>query len=435
MMDKMLTPSQSRAYDAVVLERLNVCITGPGGSGKSELIRRIVHNCDTYATIGVTSTTGVSACSIGGVTLHSYLGIGLGTASVDDLVKKIKRGKFRGVWLNTDILIIDEISMLSAELFDKIERIGRKLRGNDEPFGGMQVVLFGDFLQLKPVHGKFCFKAKTWDIAIDEVIELKEIMRQSDPEFIELLNSARKGRISREHKELLMRRCGSSASGLPASGLPAGGLSAGGLPAGDLSAKSEVRPTKLFALNANVDRYNDEEYSQLDGPEYIYNINYIAKSNGSNDKSNDKSLIDAIRLPSELKLRVGAQVMHLVNRGSLFNGSRGVVVGFVHGMPLVRFVSGAEYVIQRESLEIEKKGVVVMTYSQVPLKLAYAATIHKAQGMTLDSAEIDFSNIFEAGQFYVALSRVKSLDGLYLKNPDWTLLRADPDALKFYSRL
>jgi len=329
------------------------------------------------------------------------------------LFKKIMSwGFMKNRWCRLDVLIIDEVSMLSSELLEKLEQLARDIRSDARPFGGIQLIFSGDFLQLPMIDtDQFCFESPVWTKCIDETVLLKQIMRQRDPVFAEILNQIRVGNINEEHKKIIETRCKKYKN------------------------TDGILPTKLYSTNALVDLVNNKYYSALDGPEYKYNIAYSWKKGAANRRHYES----LVKLPYKLKLKRGSQVMHLVNapNGSLFNGSRGVVVDFVDGAPLVKFMNGITSTIGLSCLDIKSTDTnrIVMSYKQIPLKLAWAITIHKSQGSTIDLVKINFERIFECGQFYVALSRCTSLDGLYLYNLDWNLIKTNPRALDYYKKL
>lgn len=409
-MEVILNELQQSAYEQAV-RRYNIFVSGSGGVGKSTWLKYLYTNLSQTRRIGLTSMTGISANLIGGQTLHSLLGIRLGTGTPDELYSIISNQYKLNVWRDLDVLVIDEVSMLNPELFDKLEQLGRMIRGNEEPFGGIQLILCGDLLQLPVVKcDKFCFEADCWDTCIDRVIILKEIVRQSDVLFCRVLNKIRLGMIDDECKEII----GARQLKFPAD--------------------SDILPTRLCAINAKVDRMNQSFYSKLEGTEYTYEVAWTWKVKLSSAAKTKYE--KTIQLPPELKLKVGAQVIHLINEGNLFNGSRGVVKSFIQGYPIVQFKGvPIPVIITRHTCNIEDKGQTVGTCSQVPLKLAWGMSIHKSQGSTLDLVHIDMDNIFEYGQFYTALSRVKTLDGLYIKNLNWNLVKTHPKALEFYMTL
>jgi len=413
-----LEGKQKEAYN-LILNGKNVFLTGKAGTGKSLLIELFYKEYKNLKNIGITSTTGTSAILIGGSTVHSYLGIGLGKGDVEILYMGIKnRGVILKRWIELDVLIIDEVSMLSPELFDKLENLARVIRKNDKPFGGIQLMLTGDCLQLPVVNNdKFCFEAKSWKDCVDNVIYLTENFRQDDPKFQKCLSEVRIGKLSKESFALLKTRENAN-----------------------LSNELGIFPTKLYSLNKNVDEENQIEVNKLftkntDLDFYEYNLEHDILKKGF---KNVEKVITSCNAPNILELCVGVQVMLLYNmdlEAKLANGSRGVVVRFEHDMPVVKFMTGEERLIDYYTWKIEENGVEVMYIKQIPLKIAYAVTIHRSQGLTLDCVEIDMDGIFEDGQAYVALSRVKSLEGLSVKNLKIASIFANEKALKFYEDL
>lgn len=399
--------------------RQNLFLTGKSGSGKSYVVSlfKSIYECDRK--IAITSTTGTSALLINGTTLHSYLGIGLGTDSIENLVKKVTKTSFlRRRYIDLEVLIIDEVSMLSPDLFDKIEEIIRVVRNIDKPFGGVQVILTGDFLQLPTIDSnEFCFKAKSWDSCIKKVIYLTEIVRQKDVKFQKCLNEVRLANLSDETKNLLIERQ-------------------------DVVLHNEfnVKPTKICSLNSKVDEINNHELDILAKNESIEFLEYNMEI--TLHEKNQAYIIDKFKkncIASEtLQLCVGAQVMLLKNldlEAGLANGSRGVVIDFVEDIPKVKFLSGLETFIDYNVWQVMENNKVVLSARQIPLKIAFGISVHKAQGLTLDYAEIDLSNVFEYGQAYVALSRVKNLEGLCIRGLDFMRIKAHPEALKYYANL
>lgn len=404
-----LSPSQRRAYDAMRTGR-NVFITGPGGTGKSSVVKLFVKANPMNRKIALTSTTGSSAVLIGGATLHSHLGIGLGTGSVSSMLKGIRLSPFiERRWIDIDVLIIDEISMMKPELFDKLEEVARIVRGNGRVFGGIQIILSGDMCQLPCVMSdSFCFQAKSWSRVIDGVIYLSEIIRQRNVEFQRCLNSIRMGDITEEVVEVIGGRIGV-----------------------ELNNPHGILPTKLYPLNEDVDKINREAIDALvdDGAE-LYE--YVMEVRGV------RGTLRGCLAPEILHICVGAQVMLLCNLDvskRLANGSRGVVIGFDDSdFPMVRFLDGQVRTVGYHDWHWEENGRTVYA-SQVPLKPAYAISIHKSQGCSLDWVMVDLSRTFTFGQAYVALSRVKCLEGLSITDIDWELVRAHPEAVKFYTSL
>jgi ATP-dependent DNA helicase PIF1 len=426
------------------IEGKNIFITGPGGAGKSEIIKIINQHAKlNYKNIHVTALTGCAAVLLNSSakTLHSWSGIGLGNGTVDQLITKIKKNIFaKRVWKETDILVVDEVSMLSLKLFNTLNEIGKAIRGNLNPFGGIQLIFSGDFFQLPPVGDKdeqdtqrFCFESDDWNDVFNRScqIQLVKIFRQTDETYSSILNQIREGKIKRKSNNLLESFVGRN-------------------PSSDLVAE----PTKLFPTRNKVDNINNTKMSSLIGEEKMFNIKYLKDLEMTKtDKQKRIEFTDKIiqieldflagnlRCDKEMKLKIGAQVMCIVNIQSdigveLCNGSQGIVTTFCEttGCPVVKFNNGIERTMTRYVWESDK--IPGIGISQVPLILAWALTIHKSQGATMDAAEIDAgSGIFECGQTYVALSRVKTLEGLYLTSFDANRIRINPKVRSFYENL
>ena len=441
-----LTEQQLAVIDHL-LEGDNLFLTGGGGVGKSYLLsviytefpglkKRIIAAKDPGSIaklprIQMCAMTGCAALLLGhkAKTLHSWAGIGLGKGSVSELYVKIRRNqKSMKNWLCTDLLIIDEVSMMTAELLDKLNEIGKKVRGNKKPFGGIQVLLVGDFFQLPPVNRsdettKFAFESDAWKELITSSIELTEIQRQKDEIFQRVLKEARRGALTKDSCELLTGYQGRDWK------------------------ENKIRPTLLFPRRAEVDMINDSNLRSLTGRRYTYKARLVydgkipegfSESNEGFQKALQMFDSDAA-YSKELELMLNAQVMLIANTdpdSGLVNGSRGIVVGFCPSteLPIVEFLNGVKKPVGTHTWPIEDYEFV--SRAQVPLKLAYAVTIHKSQGATLDSALVDIgSGVFEYGQAYVALSRVRSLEALYVYDFDPTAFKAHPKVKEFYKNL
>lgn len=405
-----LNKLQQKAYDAVI-NRKNTFITGAGGCGKSVIIKKLKQDLEHkfFRRVAITSTTGVSSRIIGGQTLHSFLGIQLGTKTAEALYTMLIKNYFLlNRWRKMEVLVIDEVSMLSVELFEKIDQLAKLLRRNKKPFGGIQLVLCGDFAQLPAIGSDyFLFESEIWDKCINETIYLVDVMRQTDESFVNVLNKVRLGNIDESCRKVLESR---NIKYL---------------------VKTALIPTMLYSTNVKVDVTNKIYYDKLMSDEHHYNIDIIW-----NKKITYKEKYESlIRFKSIISLKIGAQVMYLINKNDLVNGSRGVVTNFVNGMPVVLFAEGFELVVGPEVLNIQEQEEEIMSYSQLPLTLAWATSIHKSQGSTLSLVRIDFRNIFEWGQAYVALSRVKSLDGLYIRNLDFNVIKCHPKAVEYYEEM
>ncbi|KAM8805630.1 ATP-dependent DNA helicase PIF1 [Eudromia elegans] len=407
----------SAEQDAVlgaVLSGKSVFFTGCAGTGKSYLLKRIVGSLppgSTYAT----ASTGVAACHVGGTTLHAFAGIGSGKAPLEQCVQLAERPGVRQHWLACQHLVIDEISMVDGKFFDKLEAVARAVRKRDDPFGGIQLIICGDFLQLPPVckaneETKFCFQAKSWRKCIQINMELTEVRRQSDKTFISLLSAVRLGRCTEEVARLLMQTATNRAE------------------------RDGILATRLCTHKDDVEITNERRLRQLPGEGHTFEA-----------LDSDPVLVKLIDaqcpVGSRVELKLGAQVMLAKNLDvsqGLVNGARGVVVGFESeqkGLPKVRFLCGVTQVIKAERWVFKGPSGVHLSRQQLPLKLAWAISIHKSQGMSLDCVEISLSRVFESGQAYVALSRARSLAGLRVLDFDPKVVRADPSVLQFYRRL
>jgi len=401
-----LNERQQMVMDAVRRGQ-SVFYTGCAGTGKSYLLKALVAVLPKKTT-WVTAMTGIAALNIGGRTIHSQAGIGLARKSAAALVKDMKSQK-RLAWRQCTHLIIDEVSMLSRELFEKLDEIGRTIRGGTRPFGGIQLVLAGDFFQLPPVSQEtegpsteFCFQSPLWASAVPVQIELTHVFRQTDLEFVALLQEVRKGHLSAGAVEQL------TSLGRP-------------LPASD-----GVLATRLSPMNAQVDLINEQKLGEIQGQVYLYEAEDYTK-----DVEYTILLERNCLAPNRLYLKEGAQVMLLKNLGDNkhVNGSRGVVIGF-HAdskMPRVRFLSGSILEMEPAVWEYEtREGELLATRTQLPLRLAWAVTVHKSQGLTIDRMEVDLEGTFADGQAYVALSRARSMDGLRVLNFHPSQVRTHP---------
>ena len=428
-----LNSKQLEAYNLIAAGN-NVFITGGGGVGKSHIIKAFIDEFEPRRYMGITSTTGISAILIGGTTLHSYLGIGLGKEDVPFLLRKIKRNKLKlKRWKSLETLIIDEISMLNPELFDKLEEIARTLRRNKKPFGGIQLVLSGDFLQLPCINSDdFCFEAQSWNKCVTHTIYLKDLMRQSDTEFQECLNAIRIGKVEDKHKtyiEQCLRRKLQTDDIIPTILYPKNYL------VDDMNnsmLKKEIdKGYELYEYDMVIEKHPlkyTEKYTQPEFEELKVEI----------EKEIDKIIKENV-IPLKLQLCIGCQVMLLINldvETGLVNGSKGKVIKIdEYGIPTVKFMNGMEVYVDFHDWEFKKEETLFLTITQVPLKLGYSFSIHKSQGATLDLAEIDLSDIFEYGMAYVALSRVKDIDSLTITNINWSKIRAHPKAVAYYETI
>lgn len=480
-----LSAEQKAILRLVVDEGKSVFYTGSAGTGKSVLLRECIRELKSKHArqperIAVTASTGLAACNIGGITLHSFAGVGLGKEDAKTLVKKLKRNKKNVTrWLKTSVLIIDEISMVDADWFDKLEEVARVVRKNDKPWGGIQIVVTGDFFQLPPVpdqgrQAKFAFEAAKWG-EIDHTVALTSVFRQRDPEFVDMLNEMREGRLT------------------PASIRNFQALSR------ELDNTDGIDATELFPTRAEVERANNSRMARLKGQIREFR----AEDTGTVDDQTREKILSNCMAPKTLQLKKGAQVMLIKNTDDqLVNGSLGIVAGFmderVHTFcleqggenevakmceqggslrdspwpeemlegsdggrrkkmrlllmqqesstakcyPVVCFRTPGPgkhdtyRLVQPESWKTElPNGEVQACRRQVPLILAYAISIHKAQGQTIEKVKVDLGKVFEKGQAYVALSRAVSKAGLQVTRFDAKLVMAHDKVAKFYAGL
>ncbi|MFA5985938.1 MAG: PIF1 family DEAD/DEAH box helicase [Parcubacteria group bacterium] len=388
----------------------NVFLTGPAGSGKTFLLNAYIgylkQNRISYA---VTASTGIAATHIGGRTIHSWSGIGIKEDLSEKEIKKIIRNPLVHKRLTkTDVLIIDEISMLHAYQIDLINKILRSARENVKSFGGMQIILSGDFFQLPPVRKnagttvQFIDQSQSWKEMDLKVCYLSEQYRQKEDALSRVLSDIR-GKCVTEKTHLLLKK------------------------ATNQKIDSAQERTKLFTHNIDVDRVNNHELHKIKEKSFLYRM----VSDGN------EKLVEAIKngclAPEELILKKGALVMFVRNNfdQGYVNGTIGTVIDFDEDrFPIVKTLHGEEIRVSPEKWLIEEDGEELAQIKQLPLRLAWAITIHKSQGMTLDAAEIDLKKCFEYGMGYVALSRVRTLRDITLLGINDIALQVDPTIFK-----
>ena len=432
-----LNEDQNRVFN-LFKNGKSLFITGPGGCGKSFLLKHIKDYCDQHMiNIAVTALTGCAGSLIGGQTLHGWGGLGLAKESAPDLVRKInKKPPLAKRWRAVKVLIIDEVSMMSMELFNKIHLIAQGLRHNDLFFGGIQVILCGDFAQLDPIGSdRFCFESKVWERYIEpNTVYLSKIVRQEDPVFQKILMNLRLGNLSEDDKDVLNSRIIRDEKDSEVS------VSDGTHEIGTIKA------TLLYPLKKDVSRINKTELQKLinqDKKMHTYNAfdfatNRKTKTPVTLKEIHTDTLNKCINVPQNIELTIGSQVMLTKNisvEEGLVNGSRGVVIDINElNYPIVMFDNGQQLTITVESFEIES-GDILLTRKQIPLLLAWALTIHKCQGATLTNVITDLSDIFGYAQAYVTLSRVKSLEGLFIKSINYKKIRCNPKVKSYYTRI
>lgn len=430
----------------------NIFITGPGGTGKTALIKRIhdiVKNSD--RNIQICAMTGCAAVLLnceGTKTVHSWAGIGLATGSIEDVAHKVINNYYKSkVWKKTDVLVVDEVSMMSKKLFELLNYIGKYTRREKLlPFGGIQLVFSGDFYQLPPVGSQddpesmaFCFESPEWQETFTNTIALTKIFRQKDPSYCKVLNQIRVGKLSKSSYQKLIER------------VKPYRMECSQMESSETAPDSYTfQPTILMARRKDVEFINNRELEKLDSERCVFTLSRaddlpVPTSNNnttiqrSQYETEWRYLENNIIADKSLVLKVGTQVMCIANIDMegpypIVNGSQGIVSSFVKGLPMVKFNDGQTRLIGEHTWASEncpKIGV-----KQIPLIHAWAITIHKAQGATLDLVELDAGNsIFECGQTYVALSRVKSLEGLYLKAFDPQKIKINRKVQQYYTSI
>jgi len=401
--------TQQKALD-LLMQGKNVFLTGSAGTGKTFTLEKFITLAkDSGKRVAITASTGIAATHINGITIHSWSGIGI-KRSFDELnLQKLIRDP--NLWCRityTDVLIIDEISMLHPSQLEMINKICKQFRDSDEPFGGIQVVLCGDFFQLPPVIPKgeetiFAFESHLWEELDLKICYLAEQFRQNDLEFLKILNSIRDNNVTLSTLAPLQERM-------------------------NKPIKKGIIPIKLYTHNCDIDVINQYELDKLSGKEYTH---FMTSSGEYNFINNLKRNCLA---PEIIKFKIGAVVMFVKNNYSkgFVNGTMGTIIGFnTKGYPSVRTSEGIEIIASPEYWMYEENDEVKARIKQIPLRLAWGITIHKSQGFSFDAAEIDLSKAFSFGMGYVALSRVKSLDGITLKGLNDIALKVDPVVSEF----
>jgi ATP-dependent DNA helicase PIF1 len=411
---------ETRKVIRLVKEGKNVEMIGQAGTGKTFTLKRLMMVMDRmYIPYVMTASTGRAALNIGGQTIHSFSGAGIGDQYPELYIKKVCGSRwYRKAWRRPKVLIIEEISMLGMEYFDLLDKMARAVRKTDLPFGGLQVVVCGDYLQLPPVNAKYVFHSQIYQQLFSDKtckVVFRDIKRQSCPKLIRILQDARIGHLSQWSIDML--------TACVEKPVPE-----------DLP----VKPMILFARRMDVRGFNMKELDQLEGEckKFLYTWQPSPSLSQTENEIIHKTLQRNLQAPMELCLKVGAQVMLVRNMPDLvppkFNGSMGVITKFCPNTkaPVVKFTDGSVVVVPKcEWTGPRGKG----KYIQYPLILGWALTIHKAQGATVDCARIDLGpKVSQANQAYTALSRVRSLDGLFLDDFDPSAFRAHAEALAYH---
>ncbi len=384
---------------------VNVFLTGEPGSGKTYVINKYIQWLEAAGlSVAVTASTGIAATHIGGLTIHSWSGVGtrdtLNAYDLDQittkerLVKRIKK---------TNVLIIDEISMIDGKMLDMVDIICRTIRNSAEAFGGMQVVYVGDFFQLPPIARqgemlRYAFESRAWEHLAPLTCYITDQFRQEDELLLSLLASIRKGEIEEDHYTLLREQVDITYEG--------------------------IEPTRLYTHNSDVDTVNASKLAELQGSAKTF------KMHSKGNKTFQESLMRNCLSPTLLSLKENAMVMCTKNNfeAGYVNGTLARVVGFdsYEGNPIIETTDKRRITMEPVSWEVNEEGKTLASIEQIPLRLAWAITVHKSQGMSLDAAEVDLSKSFVYGQGYVALSRVRSLAGLKVLGMNANALMVDP---------
>ena len=392
----------------------NVFLTGAPGTGKTHVLKQYISYLREHSIpFAVTAPTGIAASHIGGTTIHSYFGIGLKDSLTQYDIEALTEKKY--LWdrmAKLKVLIIDEVSMLSPSLFRSIDALLRTFKFSMEPFGGVQLVLVGDFFQLPPIQKnregeKFIFQTEVWNQSNLAVCSLEHSYRHEGDKLFHILSSIRNGVFGEKEQMLLRERMR------------------------PLEEEGEIG-TRLYTHNIDVDRINEEMLTKLMTPPQLY------EASGKGTKRWREKIFQTSLLSEKLFLKKDALVLFIKNNfeKGYSNGTLGKVVDFEEGFPVVKTREGREIIVRTETWEHrDSEGKVLATVNQIPLRLAWAITVHKSQGMTLDAAEIDLRKTFAPGQGYVALSRLRSLSGLYLRGVNRMAFAVDEDAREYERRI
>jgi ATP-dependent DNA helicase PIF1 len=416
-----------------VLSGRNLLLAGPGGVGKSHTIRYLAKSLDAVGKkVYITASTGVAALNLSQdgsdiktTTVHAFAGCKTATLDIHPLINMVRtNNKAVKNWMKCEILIIDEISMIGGELFKKLDAIAKAIRENKKPFGGIQLILSGDFLQLSPVKDTWVFLTKEWENLILRPFVLEIPYRYDDTSFFELLQRIRIGDLTEQDYKILKSRVKAHEKVQEILKNITTDENVGEI----------IKPTILYSKRIDVDEYNQKELKKLPGePIKFTAIDTTVYKKNVRLEDYKKMLDDDI--PSILHFKVGAQVMLRVNldlKLGLCNGSRGVVCDIIPDEALmVKFLNGQKVKIELHPRKFEDKKIIITRY-QIPCILAYSCTIHKCQGSTLDYSIVSLdSSIFCPGQAYVALSRCRNISGLFISNFVSQSIKADQTAINY----
>ena len=390
----------------------NIFLTGSAGTGKTYVLNQFIqHLKDANITVAVTASTGIAATHIKGSTIHSWAGIGIKQLVTGKDLRNLKKKKYlRDQFDKVKVLIIDEISMLHKDQLNSINQVLTYCKENNEAFGGIQIVLCGDFFQLPPIgkygersSDKFSFMSTAWQIANFNICYLTKQFRQNDNALANVLEEVRSGNVTQKSMEVLKN-------------------------AANTTFETGIEPTKLYTHNEDVDFINNTHLADLPGKSRFF------KAKTSGDKALIAVLKNTVLTQNDMPLRIGAKVMFVKNNveKGYINGTLGEIIKYSSvGIPVVKTLDNEKITASPEEWSIDdEKGNTLASYKQIPLRLAWAITVHKSQGMTLDAAELDLGRTFERGQGYVALSRLRDIDRLRLLNFNSVSLMVDALAMK-----
>ncbi len=384
----------------------NIFLTGEAGTGKTYVLSKYIKFLQQKRIpFAVTASTGIAATHLDGVTIDSWLGLGMRDEITNfDLQELAKKFHLKKRLQSTKILIIDEISMIPGKRFDAIDKILRYLRNNNLPFGGMQVILSGDLFQLPPVtqdrkNIDFIYKSQAWQALNLQICYLKDPKRQTDIRYLQILNQIRSNQVDQSTRKVLVDTIKKNVT-------------------------FDFTPTKLYTHNIDVDAINKQELDKISSESHLYYMTVIGP----------EKLVSMMKRsclsPEVLELKKGALVMFVRNNyeKGFVNGTLGKVIKFQrNGNPVVETINRKKIVVEQAVWTILEGDKILAQLTQLPLRLAWAITVHKSQGMTLDGAEIDLSKSFAPGMGYVALSRIKSLSGLKLIGLNEMALKVNPE--------
>lgn len=432
----------------------NIFLTGVPGAGKSFVINQYVKWLEDKGIYpAITASTGIAATHIGGRTIHSFVGIGvvdyLDEAGIDRI---LERENLYKKLLSTQVLIIDEISMLDAKVLDKVDAILKAVKKSEKAFGGIQIIFVGDFFQLPPVTKKgeetkyFAFMSKAWKEAKLLVCYLEEQYRQTDETFTKLLMAIRENNVDEYHIEILddlkNKTCEKFGWELPKKInaeeysedeviIETEIITRKEFTNGDLDEEKALDVLELHSHNKNVDEINDSKLKRIFGKEFIFEM--LTQGRASLVENLKKTCLS----PEILKLKIGAKIIFTKNSldGKYVNGTLGIVKDLDKETIIVETKDGKLIDVKREEWQYEDDGKVKAKIAQYPLRLAWAITVHKSQGMSLDEAVISLGETFEYGQGYVALSRLRSLEGLFLKSYNAKSLQVNPAICEFDEKI